>query len=309
MAGTAVIAGPGATGTVLASSLLRAGWRVRLLARDAARAEKLRAEGLRLDGGRLEGLDAISHRGADLAPADLVCLCVKSYDVRAALQGVRAASGPGTVVLSIQNGLSHVVPVRRALGTRVVFAAAYFAALRGPEGVRRLGGNALELGLGPRNQPAARRLEAALKEAGWEVKLVASESRLLWTKLALNAAINPLGALAACPNGELAARPALKELLMRAVEEARLALQRVEVEPLQRRLDLTALRLCRATAGNLNSMAQDLADRKPTEADSILLPLLRNVPVPARDAPVLYGLYRFVKGLERERARTPGGTR
>jgi len=294
------IAGPGATGTVLAGSFLRAGFRVRLLARDAARAGRIRRGGLKLDGRALRGFDAVSHRAPDLAPCDAVILCVKSEDTRAALPALARMAGGGAPVLSIQNGLGHADLLRRLFGPRAVMGSAYFGALREPDGsIRRLGGRRIELGLAPRNEAHVRFLRALLARAGWVCRAAGPEGDLLWGKLVLNAAINPLGALARCPNGELLRRPALRDLLVRAAEEAGRLARRAGARPGFKRSGAAALRLASRTAGNLNSMAQDLEAGRPTEAGAILGPLLKAARDPEREAPVLSGLFRFVKGLER----------
>lgn len=294
------IIGPGATGTVLAASMIRAGLSVRLLARTRKAAIRLRREGLRIGHKRIRRLEAVSHRGRDLGVCDAVLFCVKSYDTRTALRQARAMVGRNTPVLSIQNGLNHVGPLRRALGRGAVFGVAYFAARRDGDTVHHLGGDRIDLAATSENHPHVRRIRQFLIAAGWKSKTFRAETRLLWTKLVLNAALNPLGALARCPNGEILRRPGLRELLRLALGEGeRLSLWH-GVRPLVKRLDLAALRLCRETASNLNSMAQDLEAGRRTEVDAILGPLLRTAPDPSRDAPVLHGLHRFVKGLERE---------
>jgi 2-dehydropantoate 2-reductase len=289
-----VVVGPGAAGLVLAGSLAAAGRRVRLLARNAARAERLR--GLSVDGRPLR-VDAVLHGASAARACGLAAICVKSYDTAAAIRAARPFVGPETAVLSLQNGLAHVALLRRAFGSRVVFAAAYFGARLDGAAAGRLGGDRIDLGASGRNQPLAERLSAELRRAGWKSR-VAPEGPLLWTKLLLNASINPLGALADCANGELLERPALKDLLQRAAREAAAL---CPVKPLGPKTDRAAVRLCKATAANLNSMARDVRGGRPTEADSILLPLLRQARHPADEAPVLFGFYRFLKNLERRR--------
>jgi 2-dehydropantoate 2-reductase len=294
---TFTLVGPGATAGVLADSLSRAGKTVRLLAKDESQAAAIRKDGLKVDGRAVE-LDAVSADAERLGTSDAVVFCVKSPKLASAIGAARPLAGPDTTVLSIQNGLAHVAPLRRAFGSRAVFGAAYFGAKREAGWkVRRLGGRRIELGTSGRNKERAKVLADVLRAAGWDCAL-GPEAEVLWSKLVLNAAINPLGALAGVPNGELASRPALKDLLERAAREAA---SLSPVPPRLKRADAAAVRLCKATAGNFNSMAQDVAAGRRTEADAILLPFLRRTHDPASDAPVLFGFYRFLKGLERGR--------
>ena len=292
------IVGPGATGTVLAASLLKAGQRVRILARGPTEAARIRREGLRLGGRRLRRFDGVSHRGRDLSPCNGIFFCVKSYDTVAAIRSARPLVSPTSAVLSIQNGLDHVRLLRHAFGPRTVFGAAYFGALREKDGVRYLGGDRIDLGASRVNASAARQVQGPLLRAGWKVRILPYPDRLLWTKLLLNAAINPLGALARCTNGGILDRPALKDLMLRALREGEAVCRRRGIRPLVRRLDLKALLVLKGTRANVNSMAQDLEENRSTEADSILGPILRHTDDPQREAPILYGLYRFVVGLE-----------
>lgn len=309
----AVIIGPGATGGLLAATLQRAGMPVSLLCRDAGRARRLRRTGisvagateLRVPGGRFRG---ISHDPRALGPARAVFLCVKSYDAPAAIRAARAlADGPA---VSLLNGLAHVPLFRRLLPPRLaVYGVGYFSAFRtGPGAVHHAGGRRIRLAQdAPGGAAAAAR--DLLRRAGWTVDLAPSVDRLLWTKLVLNAAINPLAALAGRVNGGLAAEPALADLVARAAAEGERVLEAGGIEPLESPLPEFALRLCRGTADNVNSMLADLRAGRRTEAASILEPLLdaarrRRVP-----APTLSSLYRWTRALETSLLASPPATR
>lgn len=301
---SAVIVGPGAAGSVLAAGLRKAGLKVALLARDAQAAARLRRSGLKVDGVRLKGF-AASHRAQDLPRPDALFFCVKSYDTAAALASARGLAGPDCAVLSIQNGLAHAGPLRRAYGVRMVFGSAYFGARAEAGQVLSSGRRRVDLAAGPRNAVAAALLRALLAKSGFEGETYGSEEGLLWTKCLLNAAINPLGALTALPNGELIEREALRQLLLRALSEGAALARRRGVRLVGGSPERAALKLCKDSAANLNSMAQDLRAGRRSEADAILKPLLAAAKSPEKDAPVLFGLYRFVKGLEREPAARP----
>lgn len=291
--GWVAVVGPGAVGGVLAASLSKAGYEVRLAARQGGTAGRLAREGLAFEGpdGRrrvVRGLRPLGAAPHPEGPCAAVFLCVKSRDLAAALPAARQAAGPDTPVVSLLNGVGHEGAVRRAVGARrAVIGSCYFAAMRtGPRAVRHAGGGLLWLAEGRANAAAARRAAAVLRAAGWSVSAKRDEARLLWTKLVYNAGVNPLAALARRPNGALASDGALRELTLRALAEARRAAAAAGRTPYPEMTDAKVLEGCRAVPTQMNSMIQDLDAGRPTEAGSILKPLLaaarrRRVPTPS----------------------------
>ena len=108
---------------------------------------------------------------------------------------------------------------------------------------------------------------------------------LLWSKLVINAAINPLTALLRCPNGELMARPSARTLMGAAAREAAdvaaaLGRHLTYADPVA-----VAEEVARRTAVNHSSMFQDVQRGAPTEIDAICGAIVaageeRGVPVP-----------------------------
>lgn len=298
-----VIVGPGAMGGLLAARFIQAGLPVSLVARSPSAADRLRRDGLRIEGAlelRLKGSDFAAVAPGDKLPrTDLVIMCVKSDDTPAAAAAAGLVFESGTTVLSLQNGLAHVAVLRREFGHWAVFGTAHFAAsCPAPGVVRWAGGSEIFLAKRALSAYAFQKPHELLTKAGWKVRVASDEDRLLWTKLILNAAINPLGALSRKLNGELVSNPALRDLMDRAVREAVEAARRAGVRPLRKRMDLAARELCKRTAANPNSMLQDLEAGRPTEADALLKPLLASARG-EKDFPVLRGLYGFVKDLSR----------
>jgi 2-dehydropantoate 2-reductase len=90
---------------------------------------------------------------------------------------------------------------------------------------------------------------------------------LVWGKLIVNAAINPVAALAGVTNGEVAARPTLRALAARvAAEGEAVARARGIALPYPSAMEAT-LETARGTADNRCSMLQDLEAGRPTEID------------------------------------------
>lgn len=109
---------------------------------------------------------------------------------------------------------------------------------------------------------------AAMTAALGPLTVVADIYPLLWQKLAINAAINPLTALENCRNGQLADpqyQPQIEALVTEVCQVAN-ALG----YPMQPANTLAEVyRVIGATASNFSSMQQDLAARRQTEISAI----------------------------------------
>ncbi|MDO8757091.1 MAG: ketopantoate reductase C-terminal domain-containing protein, partial [Elusimicrobiota bacterium] len=138
---------------------------------------------------------------------------------------------------------------------------------------------------------------------GFRVHLKDSEEGMLWTKAAFNAAVNPLGAACAVESGRLESDPALREVALAALGEATAAAaasgHRLDSPDMADKLMLS----CRNAPRQRNSMLQDLAAGRRTEARAILGPLLlaakrRRVPTPTLEI-----LSAVIARLERSLAK------
>ncbi len=302
-----LVVGPGALGGALAARWVEAGRGVLLLARSAARETELARRGLIFTGTsgrkRLIRKGLASARKQGPAPASAAFFCVKSRDTAKAAAAARRWIGPDTAVVSLQNGLGHQRVLRRAFGSeRVVAGVCYVAADRaGSREVVHNGGKDVKLALSPRgeNAAAARAAAELLRAAGWHVSVERDEDAVIWTKLCFNAAGNPLAAVCAAPNGELVRDPALRAMLIAALDEA-LAAAKAEghhVSPIQfRRL---VLRTYPADSRQRHSMLQDLSNKRRTEIDAIAGPVLAAAKRRRVPAPLLTRLASLVRALER----------
>jgi 2-dehydropantoate 2-reductase len=137
--------------------------------------------------------------------------------------------------------------------------------LLGP-GLARAGGEGvISIETHPRLGP----LEAAFTEAGFQVQTVNDADALIWGKLVINAAINPLTALLHVPNGELLQRPEARKLMgALARETAAVAVANGVHLPFEDAVR-AAEDVAQKTAANHSSMYQDVLRGAPTEIDAI----------------------------------------
>ena len=112
------IMGTGGLGGFFGARLAQAGMDVTFIARGES-LRVMRDQGLQLHSPNgdvtIHPLQA-SDTPAEVGPVDLVLLCVKSYDIDAAIDAMRPLVGPATMVIPVQNGVGHIARLQETLG-------------------------------------------------------------------------------------------------------------------------------------------------------------------------------------------------
>lgn len=130
------ILGSGAVGGYFGAKLARAGQDVTFIAR-GAHLEAIRAKGLEVRSAKLGDFSVAAAAESDTAkvgPVDLVLVSVKAYDNATALPLLKPMMGPGTAVLTLQNGVDSVNDVAAVVGDGPVLGGTTYVAtaLEGP---------------------------------------------------------------------------------------------------------------------------------------------------------------------------------
>ncbi len=293
MADTIGIVGGGALGTLLANRFLATGADVRVVTRSGgSRHETLKRDhpSIRLG----------SDFGA-LAGTDFVFLCVKAFhtgDVARSLAGLKLTD---TSVCSLQNGwgnmevLDEELP-RLPLLVGATSLGAYLDGLGLLHATER--GTTVIAPWRPGDLTAAERAASALRSTGLLAEARPDARHVLWRKLVLNSAVNPITAIAHCANGALAQEKGLFEIARRAALEAThvgaaLGIVDTDFDPEE------ALRaILRETAGNLSSMREDLSRGRRTEIEEITGAIVRLAGGAGVQAPVQSALLTLVRAAE-----------
>lgn len=299
-----LIVGTGALACLFASRLAAAGVRITMLGTWPEGLEALRAHGVRLaeavGSERAYPVQATADP-ADCASARFALVLVKSWQTERAARQLVECLAPDGLALTLQNGLGNRESLARALGAeRVALGVTTTGAtLVGPARVRPGGEGAISLGAHPRLEPLAN----LLRGAGFAVETVPEADDLLWSKLVINAAINPLTALLRVPNGELLNRSSTRILMAAAAREAAGV-----ATALGRRLTFpdpvaAAEDVARRTAANHSSMFQDVQRSAPTEIDAICGAIVAAGEQCTVPTPVNRTLWLLVKALVEEGSR------
>jgi 2-dehydropantoate 2-reductase len=316
-----LIVGTGALATLFAARLASSGHTITMLGTWPEGLAALRANGARLVDSNLNERtlrvdvtdDPKACRGAKHA-----LVLVKSWQTeRAARQLKECLAGDGLAV-TLQNGLGNreilakylddsftaehaesaekkqnknlaAKPVSRvALGTTTTGAT-----LLGP-GLVKAGGEGL---ISIEAHPALGPVEAALRSAGFGVEVVGDAAALVWGKLVINAAINPLTALLRVPNGELLDRPTARALMRLLAEEAAAVAAAEGIKLPFSNAAAAVEAVARKTALNHSSMFQDIRRGAPTEIDAICGAVTRAGEKHGISTPVNRAGWQLVKAL------------
>jgi len=267
------IIGPGGIGCLFAGLLAEAGHDVCLVDRRPDRAALITREGLIIEsngGLRKVPLRAFAYP-ADIGQVELITLCVKSHETAGTIPSVRALSGPGTSVLSLQNGLGNLEAIERIVGSRDLFAGitTMGATVIGLNHIRHAGTGSTFIGPLGNNNAGAEKLTKMLSKAGLEAAATVDTMGMLWSKLVINAAICPVSTLANLPNGELVKNDKWRALLGRAAKEAGAVAAAKGIKLLFDDPAKAVLEVCDKTAANISSMLQDVRRGRKTEIMAI----------------------------------------
>lgn len=264
-----VVLGAGAIGSLFGAFLSK-GNDVTLIGR-APHVRAVIENGLRIAGKtamRAEPKAVTSTQECD--SPDLLILTVKSYDTERAVREAKPLVGENTTVMSLQNGLGNLEVIRNVLGKAKIIGSvtSHGAVLTAPGVVEHTGIGDTMIGnfIGSGDSEA---VAVLLTNNGIETIVSQNITEDVWYKALVNAAINPLAALARAPNGVLLEEEGLKAQAKAIVSEGvRVAAARGiylnEDEAFSR-----VMRVATQTAENRNSMLQDLERGRRTEIDQI----------------------------------------
>jgi 2-dehydropantoate 2-reductase len=265
-----LIRGTGALATLFAWRLANAGYDVTMLGSWQLGLRALREKGARL-------VDAYGNERAlrvrvveqpdECRGIPQAIVLVKSWQTELAARELSECLAQDGLALTLQNGLGNFETLERSLGRdRVALGTTITGAtLLGPGLVKVAGEGPISV----QRHPGLAPLVSALKSSGFQVKEVPEATSLLWGKLVINSAINPLTALLRVPNGELLNRPAARELMGRLAGETAAVARAEGVKLPFEDPTATAEDVAHRTASNYSSMLQDIRRGAPTEIDAI----------------------------------------
>ncbi len=287
-----VILGPGAIGSLWATNFKQAGHHVSLWSRSSEAQITLQLDDANFNTYSNNDLLSVKH-------ADLIIVTVKAWQVEEAIRPLLTHINPDTILVLMHNGMGTAQRVAATLANNpIVLATTTHGAYKpSKQQVLHTGHGVTQIGAFNRSGEQCEFLQQVMNHALPEVRWNPNINVALWTKLAINCAINPLTALHQCKNGELA-QEAFKETLQKITRELVEVMRKEGIETDVDELFNTIMQVINATAENYSSMRQDIFYQRRTEIDFITGYLLQAADKHHIDAPENLKLYRRIKQIE-----------
>jgi 2-dehydropantoate 2-reductase len=284
-----LIVGTGALGCLFAARLAAAGQHVSVLGSWSEGLATLNNRGVTLvlpDGKKRNYVVRAGSDPKEFSGAKVALVLVKAWQTEQAAQHLFESLAMDGIALTLQNGLGNREKLVAALGAeRVAFGVSTNGATLLSPGEVRAGGDGT-ITLGKHERISA--LQELLTSAGFKTEIADDVESLAWSKLVVNAAINPLTALLDIPNGELLTRPTARELSAALAREVAEVAHKKGViltfaDPVAAAEDVA-----QRTAANISSMLQDVRREAQTEIDAICGSVVEagkalGVPTPANE--------------------------
>jgi 2-dehydropantoate 2-reductase len=291
-----LIVGSGALACLFASRFAAADLPVTMLGNWAKGVKALRKHGVHLvdtDGSEHTYPVNVIQSTDDCQPFSHALVLVKSWQTERTARQLVDYLDRDSCVLTLQNGLGNREILVHYLGEDNVFTGITTSGARliSPGLVKASGTGMISL----IDDNKLDLFKDWFEIAGFSVKTVTDINGLIWGKLVVNAAINPLTALLKVPNGDLLHLQSAHLLLTNiAYEVAAVAIAKGITLPFEdpiHEVEEVALR----TGTNHSSMLQDIHRGAPTEIDAICGAIIKNgielgVPTPINDT-----MYHLVK--------------
>ena len=325
-----VVVGPGAMGCLFTAFLLdvRIG-EIWLLDKNPLRTKFIQKHGIEITGLSNIYIPSkevkITTKPEKIGIADLIIIFVKSYDTKDAIKSVLECIGKDTSILTLQNGLNNLKTIKEYLISQPPIKSGVNLSISNLfAGITSLGATYLgygrvkhagigetiissEFGVGSWELEVGRLRRAQssrwkLKDiyrifnsAGIETKISNNLDGLLWSKLVLNSAINPLGTITFRRNGDLIENSYLKKLLCAVAEESAKVAKKSAIKLLYKNPSKKVIEVCKLTAKNYNSMLQDILNNKKTEIDYINGAIIKHAKKLKLATPLNNLLYLYIK--------------
>jgi 2-dehydropantoate 2-reductase len=293
-----LLVGTGALATFFAARLSEAGHSVSMLGTWKNGLQALQQNGARIldaDGNERAYKVHATDDPREVSGAKLALVLVKSWQTERAARQLKESLADDGLAVTLQNGLGNKETLARDLGpARVALGITTTGATLLEAGLVKMGGEGI---ISLEQNQALGPLEAVLRSSNFNLQVVDDAKSLVWGKLVINAAINPLTALLRISNGELLSRPLARRVMSALAKEAA-SVARAEHVHLPFSNPVSAVEdVARKTAANHSSMFQDVRRGAQTEIDAICGAVTRRGAVHGIPTPYNRACWQLVKAM------------
>lgn len=282
-----IILGPGAIGTLFGALLARAGNAVTMLDHNLQRSNLRNENGINVVRNGISSNIKVKSvvKTSTIGTADIVFICTKAYDTLNATKSLPAITGSNTILISLQNGVGNAEIIAQHAPQHTLCASTSMAALyKDDNTIQWTGSGATQLAQFTQGDDT-HKISKLLTTAGLQCKILSNAQSMLWGKLIINAAINPVTALHNISNGELLTNEAAISQALKASIEAEKVASAIGIVLPYSDTTKAVIETCKKTAYNESSMLQDIKYNRQTEIESITGAIIKaalhlKIPVP-----------------------------
>lgn len=298
--------GAGATGGYFGGRLMEAGADVTFLVRPR-RMEQLRGDGLVVHSPFGNIRLPVQTIGKAKAGYGLIVLTSKAYDLEDAIETIRPAMGPDTVVMPLLNGLNHMDLLDAAFGKdRVMGGLCHIPITMEPDGaIRHLNPiHRLRFGIrAPNHQPVVDMLADAYAKTVVDWKVSPNIMQELWDKFTFLATLASATCLMRANVGSITSQPGGPEFMLALYEECR-STAAAEGYPPGAAANEDSLRQLIDPAGTMAaSMSRDVARGNRVESEHIVGDMARRAAAHGIATPNLSMALLHLRAYEAERQK------
>jgi 2-dehydropantoate 2-reductase len=287
-----LVVGAGATGGYFGTRLAQAGRDVTFLVKPG-RAAQLRRDGLRIVSphGDLTLAPKLLVTGETTEQFDGVILAVKAYALDHALNDLKPAIGPNTMIVPLLNGMRHIdLLIERHGEMPVLGGVCIVATTLDPQGRIIQLADMQEFIYGERNGVASTRvraLDAAMQGAGFNARLSDTIMQDMWEKWVMLATAGGITCLLRGNVGEIEAVPGGANLALRFLAEVTSVAGGAGYAPREAFSNRARGMLTTRGSNFASSMYRDMQGNALVEVDHILGDMLYRAREQNLDAPLL----------------------
>jgi 2-dehydropantoate 2-reductase len=235
-----------------------------------------------------------------LQPSDISIILTKAYSTQEAVEKNLKFLKATKTIITLQNGLGNVEILDRYLSENNIIA-----------GTTSLGATAIDFnktkycGKGivdiasfkniKSDESVLRELSELFEKSDIICNIHKNWKTVVWSKLYVNAIINPITALYKVKNGGILENPELTKLAKQISDEILNILKAEQIEiqlehPFER-----ILKICKITSSNHSSMLQDILNHKQTEIEQITGEIIRIANKSGIETPINRMMYEKLK--------------
>jgi len=237
-----------------------------------------------------------------IEPVDVAIISGKSHSTNELATISKKLLDEDGLVVSIQNGLGNVELLANRFGVeRSLAGSTTHSAWRSDEGVVNWSGRgSIELGNLNGSDANGKSLELVgyLGNAGLNPQWSNKIRGVLWRKLLINVAINPICAIVGVRNGTLAREPLLWEQAIQTMKEAELVAKSSGVDLEDLDIEQCLREVVSNTSENRVSMLQDIMAGKKTEIEVLCGAVVQRGEEFGIPTPMNQMLLALIKGIE-----------